>query len=648
MKRLTIDIESFSEADLGRVGVYAYAAHPSTCITVAAWSVDGGPVQTWTYEDLDPPEDLLAMLADPDIEKLAHNAAFEYVMLKAEGWDPGPVEAWRCSMVAAYSLALPGALADLCEILGLPEDKQKLDDGRRLVLKFCKPGRKDKVFDAVTDPEDWRRFVEYCAQDVVATNAAWRVLARFPMPADEWQLYALDQKINARGLPVDLDLVEAALDLRELDEHRTKARAYEITGLENVNSVAQVKAWLAERGFEVDDLTKATVTALLREDLPDDVREVLELRQNLAKTSTTKFAALQRATDPVDSRVRGCFQMNGAGRTGRFAGRIFQPQNLAKGGGLDLAEAREAVLTRDPDLVELVYDNVPRMLSSLVRPAIRAPKGKKLVVSDLVSIESVMLAWAARCEYLLDLFRKGRDSYKDYATHLYGVKYDDVTKQQRADSKPATLGCGYMLGAKGLVAYAEGFGLALTEEQAQISVDTFRNAYPEIPTFWYALDDAVRDVIIEHSVRKVGAFRIYYERPFLFIDLPSGRRLAYLQPRIEPRRTPWGETRPTVTYNGREIGRKNFVRLATHPGKVCENLVQSIARDVLVHGLRRAEADPDLEVIGHVHDEIICLADEDDDTALDRLSAAMSVIPDWCSDAPIRADGWTGRFYRKD
>ena len=466
------------------------------------------------------------------------------------------------------------------------------------------------------------------------------------MTATESRVWKLDQKINRTGLPIDLDLVKSAIAIDTEHRARLEARAAELMGIENPNSAAQFREWLAGEDVNVDKLRKADVAELRAGELEPHVREALEIRAELAKSSTKKYYGLIAATGR-DGRLRGCFQFNGAPRTGRWAGRLFQPQNLPGGNvkSKHIGTARAVVLTGDYEFASTMYPGTSDVLASCIRTAIAAPPGKKLVVADYSSIETVMIGWAAQCPALLKVFRDGRDAYKEYAARLLRIDYDDVTPEQRKYAKPPVLGCGFMLGARGLVAYAAGYGVTMSEADAKAAVDAYRGAYPEVVRFWYAVDSAAKAAIQKPgTVFKVGPFRFKVRDGFLLINLPSGRSLAYREPKIDPD----GRFGPEVTYMGLDYGHK-WDRIATHPGKITENIVQAIARDLLAEALLTIDAtEPGLEIVGHVHDEILTLADEDDETAVDRLIAAMCKLPAWASDAPIGAAGWSGPYFRKD
>lgn len=464
------------------------------------------------------------------------------------------------------------------------------------------------------------------------------------MTAREWQGWQLDAAINRRGLPIDRALVAGAIQIDAAHRKALTARASTLMGIDNPNSRAQFLAWLQGEHIEVQTLRKAEVAALRADAQSDPVREALEIRAELSKTSVHKYQVLAAAT-ASDGRLRGCFQFHGAARTGRWAGRLFQPQNLPRGSLAPeaLDTARAALKLGDHAFVAASYGSVSDVLVSCVRTAIAAPEGKQLVVADYASIETVMLAWAAQCEALLSVFRQGRDAYKDMASRLFKVPYGSVSKAQRTYAKPIVLGCGYMLGARGMIDYAAGYGVRMSEHEAAAAVAAYREGYPEIVQFWRLLEAAARRAI-EHpgKVFKAHRFRFKREGAFLLLALCSGRKLAYYQPAINLE----GRFGPEITYMGRDYGSR-WERIATHAGKLCENLIQAIARDLLLEGLFHAEATPGLEVVGHVHDEILALADAQDDAALDRLTHAMGQMPAWAADAPVHAEGWSGSFYCK-
>lgn len=653
---LFLDFETFSETDLKKCGLYRYAADPAARVLMLAHALNDEPARVWEPHKCEMPAQLQDQINDPTVLKVAHNAPFEMAIFDLVlDWPQNPAH-WFCTMALAYSLALPGSLGEVGDVIGLPEDKKKLAYNRRLIRTFCVPQKpnangkyvKARIRDWNTDPEDWAAFVSYCLQDVEAERAVYKKLVKWAPSEFERRVWTLDQKINQRGLPIDLDLVDSALDIDATNKAEALESAKEITELDNPNSRDQMLAWVRERvDFEVENLQKATVEKLLElQDLPGDVRAALEIRVETSKTSIKKFDALKRSAGD-DGRVRGCFQYAGAGRTNRWGGRIFQPQNLPRGVLKDerqMSAAIGATKTRDPEFLSTLYDKPTAILSSLIRCSVAAKPGRVLNVADLSSIESVMLGWSANAESLLAPFRDGRDPYKFFYSGWMGVDYDAVTKTQRNFAKPPSLGCGYMLGGPGLVAYAAGMRVSMSLEQAQSAVDFFRSEFPEIVQFWWDCDSAMKEVIQYGGKAKVTHFQFIKDGPFLRLVLPSGRSIFYCRPKIEILPTPWGVDKPTVTYEGVNQYSRKWCRIKTHPGKVTENIVQAISRDILAEGLLNADA-ADFQIVGHVHDEIIS---EDDTNRVDELIEAMSAAPAWCHDAPIKAAGWAGQFYRKD
>lgn len=639
MKHLHIDVETFSAVNLPKVGAYRYAQDPSTRVLLLAYSYGEDTHLLDLEHGEEIPDQLRRDLTDPAIRKWAHNAGFERAILTNVLGIAAPPEQWRCTMVWAMSLSLPGGLGALSSVLNLKDDA-KDGTGKRLIQKFCTP-RGAAQRDLGDD--DWRAFGEYCRQDVRAEMAVARRLSRYPMPDHEWRVWSVDQRVNDNGLPIDLGLVAAVRRVAEAHKVNIEELAGEVTGLDNPNSRQQMLGWLQQRGVHADDFTANTVNTLLEQKrLPEDVRQALVCRQQLSKASIAKYDALERATGNGD-RLRGAFQYAGAGRTGRWAGRIFQPQNLPRPtlSDGDIEQCRQMVREHDADTLAMVWGDLSGALSSLIRSTIAAPEGKQLVVADYSSIESIMIAWCAESEYLLQLYRDGLDPYKDFATKVYNIEYADVTKPQRSFCKPAVLGAGYGLSAGGLQKYAAEFGMDMDAGEAKRQIDTFRTSYADIPRFWNTLDTAVAEAMgNKRQPIRAGRFTFTFDGMFLIATMPSGRSLYYYQPRMGV--NDWG--RRQLTYMGREPG----TRIGTHPGKIVENLVQAVARDLLAQGLINAHR-AGFEIIGHVHDEILCLADADDDTALDRLIDAMTTVPDWCHDAPVKAEGYDNAlYYRKD
>jgi DNA polymerase bacteriophage-type len=550
-------------------------------------------------------------------------------------------------MALANTLGISGSLGQVGERLGIPEDKRKFMDGRRLIKLFCSPPYHDRA----TDPVDWDRFIGYCVQDVNAEVSIFNRMRQYlPMtsPQSERAIWLLDQKINRRGLPVDRPLVDACCQIVEQDAEKNTGLLKLLTGVHNPGSVQQLKTWVEDQiGVGLPSLDKEAVDGLLADPaLPPKVAQALRLRQRLARSSTAKFKAFSTRTSK-DNRFRGGYAYFKA-HTGRWAGtNKVQAQNLSGSslGGETPAEiqktlqdAIQCAMTGDLDWVGSMYPSVPALMSSLVRPVICAPPGRKLVVVDLTSIETIVLAWLAECNRILDVYRSGRDLYRVFASTVFRVPYDQVTKAQRKFAKPPILGCGFGLGGPGLKSYAGNFGVELSEAQSQKLVDLYRNTYPEIPEWWTLLKNAAIGATRNSLPKDREARRVVYcrERAFLMCALPSGRSLAYAEPSIN--------VRGGLSYKGVHTGR--WVDIETHGGKLAENNTQAVARDILAHGLLCADR-AGLDIVGHTHDEIIVEADEGDDTVLPTLIKCMTTRPVWADGMPLFAEGWEGKRYCK-
>lgn len=688
--RVHLDYETFSEADIKKVGHIAYAKHPSTRVLMAAWGIRNEPVRQWHYLQGPPPDELLDILENYEGEYVvwAHNASFEIAItryaarrqfgLTLPSWQKW-LRNWRCSMVQGMAMSLPGTLKEQGTILGSQVLKQT--EGMRLIRTFCVPRKPTKnnpstITRPQDKPADWEMFLSYNRDDVDAERANWRRTAGFAMPAHEWELWHIDQEINFRGLAIDTELVDAALAVNEMVQEILKKEMKRTTKLANPNSTTQLLPWLQERGYPHDDLRKANVEKSLKqyvdfaaevEDAQEppfdaEVARVLDLRLLTSRTSIKKYDALKNSTT-LEPRMYGVFQFAGAGRTWRWAGRRFQPQNLPRGifkTEQEMSIAIHAVKTLNLQYLDAMYDmeNIPDVLASLIRNCVTASPGKVLTVADLSSIESVMLAWAANSEYMLDLFRQGLDIYKDFATHWLKVPYNEVTKAMRQLCKPPSLGCGYLLGAKGLMAYADAMGVKLTKEEAKAAVKTYRTAYPDVPQFWNDLDEAARLCISTgQSVTVNGKFRFRMQKPCMMIDLPSGRSLCYVRPKLEERLFRFedidtGEIKErwqvSICYEGRNQTTGRWERIATHAGKITENIVQAIARDILAEGMRNVHCEmPDADMVLHVHDELGAET-PNEPVYLERLQELMTRPPAWGLDIPLGSAGFQNSFYLKD
>ncbi len=693
-RTLSLDFESYCDLDLKKVGLDLYSIHPSCEVLMCAWRIDDGPVRHWDATREPMPKLLRRMLEDDKVQLWAFNAQFERVIMNRVLNIWPSIYRWRCTQVLAYMHSFTGTLDMVGRQMGIDEDKAKLATGKRLIKMFTGPQKVTKTqphkrFTAKTHPVEWKMFIEYNIRDVEAECEIKDTLnkPKYPIPEREWEFYALDQIINDRGLPIDRLFVENALEMatRRKDELLEKMR--DKTGLQNPGSPKQLLPWLQDRGYPYDDLQKDSVKKVLTawqaiqkgeleykegelypEDLTKRAVAVLKLRQQQARTSTTKYQALLTAMGE-DGRMRYVFQFCGASRTGRFAGRRFQPQNLTMMRDIEsekvLYQMTDVIRQNDYETLQLYRKEPLDALAGLVRSSVRAPKGKKLVVCDLSSIESVVIGWVARCERLLNVFRNGKDAYKDFATELYKVLYEEVTKQMRKMAKPATLGAGYRLGGgeikegkkTGLWGYAENMGVEMTRKEAHKNVAVFRRVYAEIPQCWYDLEDAIKSVIKRGGTRRVGPVKFYRAKPYLVCELPSKRCIFYKNPRIRREKMEGvdketGERytyyKDSVSYMGKIQNGSTWTRINTHGGKVIENIVQAIARDILREGMLALHY-AGFYLIGHVHDEAIAeQAANDNGHNHEQMRVLMIRRKKWMGDMPLNAAGMETVIYRKD
>lgn len=693
---VSLDFESFSETDLPVYGLDRYSADPSTKILMASYSINDSPAKLWTLEDGSKfPAELRDALEDPEVIKTAFNAGFERVMTNRVLKIKSPIKNWRCTMALAYMQSFTGGLGEVGAQIELPQDLQKNKIGKSLIQKFCKPQKISKaqpfrIRDWITDPDDWETFGEYCIQDTITEKAVLKRLGRFPILDSEWLLYELDQAINDEGIPVDLDMVENGIAMAKRRKAELTIIMKKLTGLANPNSVPQLMGWLAPRGYPFSDLGKDTVKKVVRDHVDDITPEALaalNLRLQVSRTADRKYDAIRKgygAPGPAGSpRIRYAHQFAGASRTGRWAGRRLQPQNMAstppalKPVGHDrfwLESATDAVRMGDYDLVGLIVKEPLDAIAGLARSAIRAPDGYELRVCDLASIESVVIGWLSGCETLLNVFREGRDAYKDFACDLYGVEYADVTPAQRKNAKPGSLGCGYRLGGgmlsedgkrTGLWGYAENMGVDLTLEESHKAVKVFREKYHEIPQMWYDLENAISKCIKTGKPQSVGVLKFEMMKPYLAMVLPSGRRMYYYKPRLtttqhqsRDRKTnkplfnvdgsPQMYSKQSFSYMGMSQKTKKWTRVLSHGGSVIENAVQGIARDILKNGMFAA-IKAGFNVVLHVHDELATLQKISDRVhTLEKLRECMISPLDWAPDMPLNAAGYSAQFYFKD
>lgn len=653
MHELFVDLETFSPVNLTKSGVYPYAENPDFDILLFGYSIDGGPVQVVDLASGEAlPDEVVEALVDPGVTKWAFNAAFERVCLSA--WlnrhypnlmatrrflDPSQ---WRCTMVWSAYLGLPMSLEQVATVLNL--DVRKDAAGRKLVTQFCTP-TKPSVFNHGTtrnppesDPAGWEAFTAYNRRDVEVELAIHERLAAFPMPESEWDTYAVDQQINDTGILLDGVLVDNAVACDRQHRAVTLNRAQELTGLENPNSPIQLKEWLSAHGCHMTSLTKAEVTAAL-DTATGPVKEALELRGELSKSSVKKYEAMQHVAGR-DGRGRGLLQFYGAGRTGRFAGRLVQVQNLPRNYLPDLDEARTLVRTGNFEAIGLLYPSVPDTLSQLIRTAFTPASGHKFVVADFSAIEARVIAWLAGETTTLKAFEEGKDLYCETASRMFGVPVDKhgINADLRQKGKIAVLACGYG-GSVGALKTMGALRMGLAEHELQPIVDAWRAANPNIVELWEQINTAVIGAITTRTPTRVGPLTFSVQSGILFIELPSKRRLAYAKPRLGENR--FGGT--SILFEGPTTGRKWGV-LETYGGKLTENIVQATARDLLTYGMHHV-ANAGHRIVMHVHDEIVV---ETTTASVDEICGLMSTVPDWADGLPLAADGYECEFYRKD
>ena len=646
MKSISWDLETYSSVDLAKCGVYRYCESKDFEILLAAYSIDGGAVQVTDLacgEKL--PQEILDALEDETVEKWSYNSQFERICLsRLLGYPAGDYlapESWRCSMVWASTLGLPRSLESVGAVLGL--EKQKLTEGKDLIRYFCVPCKPTKANGGRTrnrpehDPEKWERFKAYNLRDVETEMQIQKRLSKFPVPDAIWEEYHLDQEINDRGIGVDMELVRQAIAIDARSRERLTAAMRELTELENPNSVQQMKQWLADHGLETDTLGKTAVAELVKT-APEPLREVLSLRQQLAKNSVKKYTAMENAVC-ADSRAHGMFVFYGANRTGRFSGRLIQLQNLYKNTMPDLAQARALVRSGNYEALSMLYEDIPDTLSQLIRTAFVPQDGRKLIVADFSAIEARVLAWLAGEKWVLEVFEKGGDIYCETAARMFHCRVEKhgENAELRQKGKQATLSCGYG-GSVGALKAMGALEAGMTEEELQPLVDSWRAANPNIVRFWWDVDRAVKECVKMRIPTETHGLRFDYRSAMLFITLPSGRRLAYVKPRI-------GENQfggESVTYMG-VGGTKKWERLESYGPKFVENIVQGTARDILCYAMQTLK---NCSIVAHVHDEIIIEADRR--MSVTAVCEQMGRTPPWAKGLKLRADGYECEFYQKD
>ena len=644
-RTLAIDIETYSNVDLISCGVYKYSSSPYFEILLIAYSVDDKEtVCIDVANGEEPPKEFMEMLFDDTVTKTAFNANFERTCFSNYYQHSFRPEAWRCTAVQATMLALPLSLEGVGAVLGL--DKQKMTEGKELIKYFCSPCKATKSNGGRTRnlpkdaPEKWRQFKTYCIRDVDVEKQIRQRLAKFPIPKREQEIYCLDQRINDRGIMVDRNLVNHAVACDLLYKETATARAYELTGLENPNSVSQLKLWLKEKGLEVDSLAKDTVKDLSMK-AEGDVQEVLKLRLATSKTSVKKYEAIDRSVC-AENRVHGLLQFYGANRTGRWAGRLVQIHNLPQNHLPDLELARALVSEGRYEEVELFYESTPNVLSELIRTAFVAKPGCRFIISDYSAIEARVLAWLAGEEWRLQVFETHGKIYEASASAMFHVPIEEITKTSplRQKGKISELALGYG-GAVGALTSMGALKMGLTEEELPGLVSTWRSANPHITAFWWAVDEAAITAVRDKKPSKVGRVSFEYKSGILFVTLPSGRKLSYVKPRMMMNK--FG--REGLTYEG--IGEsKKWMRLETYGPKLVENIVQAASRDILAEAMLRLEKEG-FDIVCHVHDEVV-LEVPDGKSSVEEVNEIMAVNPVWTEGLPLKAAGFESPFYKKD
>lgn len=640
---LSIDIETYSSVDLRKAGVHKYAESPDFRILLVGYSTDGG--ETVKVLDLEHGEDdreFKAMLTDPSLVKTAFNAPFERTCLAAWYHTELPPEQWRCTRVKALTLGLPKSLAGAGKALGLPADKLKDPKGEALIRFFSKPDQKGRRRLPDDSPEKWSSFLEYNAQDVISEAEIYKKLSKFETPKEEQELWNFDQRLNDRGICLDLRLIDSIVNYDALHKEELLDEAKELTGLENPNSRAQSIEWLAAQGLEVESLDEKAREELLSEkDLPGSVRRFLEIKQELGKSSVAKYRSMQAAVS-ADGRLRGLYQFYGAGRTGRWAGQLVQVHNLARNALPDLDLARNLVLEGDFDLLETLFGSPSKVLSELVRTAFIASEGRRLVISDFSAIEARVIAYIAGEDWTLKAFRAGKDIYCETATMMYHVPVEKhgINGHLRQKGKVAVLACGYGGGVNAM-RRMDSSG-TIPEDEMALIVKDWRRANPHIVRLWYDVEKAARDAILTGTESRVGMCR-FYRRGGLFIELPSGRSLCYPKAQVvgDPK-----TGRERIEFLGVN-SMKKWDTCDTWGGKLVENIVQAIARDCLAIAMMRVEK-AGYDIVMHVHDEMIVDVPVEDKDALKTINEIMSMDIPWAPGLPLKGDGFETPYYKKD
>lgn len=646
MQTLSIDLETYSDQPLAKTGVYRYVESPDFEILLFAYSVDGGPVQQIDLacgEKI--PSEILSALEDETVTKWAFNANFERICLSrflgyptGDYLEPG---SWKCSMIWAAYMGLPLSLEGVGAVLGL--EKQKLTEGKDLIKYFCQPCAPTKSNGQRTRnlpehaPDKWLAFKRYNIRDVETEMSIQARLSKYPVPDSVWEEYHLDQEINDRGVGLDMELVRQAIQMDGRSRSELTQAMKELTSLDNPNSVQQMKQWLADNGVETDTLGKKAVAELLKT-APPQLQKVLTLRQQLAKSSVKKYQAMETAVC-ADGRARGMFQFYGANRTGRWAGRIIQMQNLPQNHLDDLSEARGLVRVGDFDALEMLYEDVPDTLSQLIRTAFVPQENRKFIVADFSAIEARVIAWFAGEKWRQDVFAEGKDIYCASASQMFGVPVEKhgVNGHLRQKGKIAELALGYG-GSVGALKAMGALEMGLQEDELPALVSAWRQANPKIVQFWWAVDRAVMDAVTRKTTTKTHGIIFSARNGMLFITLPFDRSLAYVKPKIGENRFGGG----CITYEGIG-GTKKWERLESYGPKFVENIVQATSRDILCYAMQTLRC---CSIVMHIHDEVVIEADRQ--MSLQAVCDQMGRTPPWAKGLQLRADGYETDFYKKD
>jgi len=641
---MAIDIETYSDISLPDCGVHRYVASEQFEILLFAYSIDEGEIRVIDLASGERmPEEVMDLLMDDSVIKTAFNAAFERTCINRYFGITLPPEVWRCTAVQSAILALPLSLEGVGEALSL--DKKKMSEGKELIRFFCMPCKATKANGGRTRnlpsdaPEKWEQFKTYCKRDVDVEMQIRKKMKNYPIPDREQVLYCMDQRINDRGIRVDTQMVGQAIACDLLYKETAAKRAYELSGLENPNSVSQLKGWLSDKGIEVDSLAKDTVTELVGK-TEGEVSELLKLRLAMSKTSVKKYEAIERAV--CDGRVHGLLQFYGANRTGRWAGRLVQIHNLPQNHMEDLELARSLVKEGRFDLVELLYPSTPEVLSELIRTAFVAKPGCRFIISDFSAIEARVLAWMSGEAWRLRVFSTHGKIYEASASAMFGVPIEEIGKTSplRQKGKIAELALGYG-GSVGALVSMGATKMGLSEEELPDLVSQWRLANPHITEFWWKVDAAAFKAVKERCTVQMDRLLFEYRGGILFIHLPSGRKLSYVKPRLELNR--FG--REGITYEG--VGEsKKWTRIETYGPKMVENIVQAVSRDILAEAMLRLEK-AGFDIVMHVHDEVVLEVPEGV-SSVEEVNELMAVNPSWTMGLPLKAAGFESAFYKKD